>query len=98
MLDLAVLAPHGVVSTYADDPLRDVPVRELMVANATLAFVLVYGVADADLDAAVAGVAAAVAAGDLPLLPVTRMPLAEVAAALEQVLAGAFGRVLVELP
>lgn len=97
-LDLAVLAPHGVVSTYADDPLRDVPVRDLMVANATLAFVLVYGVADGDLDAAAAGVASAVADGALPGLPVTRYPLAEVGAAQDAVLAGAAGKVLLDLP
>jgi NADPH:quinone reductase-like Zn-dependent oxidoreductase len=97
-LDLSVLAPHGVVSTYADDPLRDVPVRRLMVANATLAFVLVYGVADADLDAAVAGVSAAVAEGALPALPALHRPLAEVADAQEAVLAGADGKVLLDLP
>jgi NADPH:quinone reductase-like Zn-dependent oxidoreductase len=97
-LDLAVLAPHGVVSTYADDPLHDVPVRSLMVANATLAFVLIYGVADDDLDAAVTGVSAAVAAGDLPALPVVRHPLSEVGAAQDEVLAGAPGKVLLDLP
>ena len=97
-LDLAVLAPHGVVSTYADDPLADVPVRQLMVLNASLAFVLVYGVADLDLDAAVAGVSAAVAAGELPALPVVRYPLQEVGAAQDAVLAGAPGKVLLDLP
>ncbi len=96
-LDLAVLAPHGVVSTYADDPLRDVPVRDLMVLNATLAFVMVYGVADADLDAAVAGVSAALAAGDLPALPTRHYPLAEVGAAQDAVLAGADAKVLLDL-
>jgi len=97
-LDLAVLAPHGVVSTYADDPLRDVPVRELMVANATLAFVMVYGVADTDLDAAVAGVCVAVADGALPALPVVRRTLEQVGAAQDEVLAGAAGKVLIDLP
>ena len=97
-LDLAVLAPHGVVSTYADDPLADVPVRPLMVLNARLQFVMVYGVADPDLDAAVRGVQEAVAAGALPALPVLRRPLSEVADAQEQVLAGAAGKVLLDLP
>ena len=78
-LDLDVLAPHGVVATYADDPLPDVPVRELMVANAVLRFVLVYGVADADLDAAAEGVAQALADGVLPALPPVRFPLEQVA-------------------
>ena len=97
-LDLAVLAPHAVVSVYADDPVRDLPVRDLMVANATLAFVLIYGLADRDLDAAVAGVGAALAEGALPPLPAVRFPLAEVAAAHDAVQAGAPGKVLLDLP
>ncbi len=97
-LDLAVLAPHGVVSTYADDPLRDVPVRDLMVRNTTLAFVLVYGVGDAELDAAVTGVSEALAAGDLPALPVSRRTLDQVGQAQDEVLAGVTGRLLVDLP
>lgn len=97
-LDLAVLAPRSVVSTYADDPLPDLPVRDLMVANASLAFVLVYGLADPDLDAAVAGVSAALAAGVLTPLPVLRMPLAQIGAAQDLVLTGAPGKVLLDLP
>ena len=96
-LDLAVLAPHGVVSTYADD-LLSTSTRPLMVANATLAFVLVYGVADIDLDAAVTGVSEALAAGDLPALPSTRFPLADVAAAHSAVQARTPGKVLLDLP
>lgn len=96
-LDLAVLAPHGVVSTYADDQLS-CGVRPLMVANATLRFVLVYGLADTDLDAAVTGVSEAVAAGDLPSLPVTRFALSDVAAAHAAVEAGTAGKVLLDLP
>lgn len=96
-LDLAVAAPHAVISTYADDELRT-SVRPLMVANLVLQFVLVYGLADADLDAAVAGVSAALTAGDLPALPVTRFTLADVAAAHDAVQAGQPGKVLVDLP
>lgn len=96
-LDLAVLAPYGVVSTYADDPLREVPVRTLMGANATLEFVLVYGVADSALDSAAAGVAAAVADGALPALPTVRFPLEQVGAAQDLVLAGARGKVLLDV-
>ena len=96
-LDLAVLAPHAVVSTYADDDLRAVPVRDLMVANATLQFVLIYGVADLDLDAAVVGVSAALAEQALPSLPCVRMTLAQAGAAQDAVLAGAHGRVLLDL-
>ena len=96
-LDLAVVAPHAVVSIYADDQLN-ASVRPLMVANLTLAFVLIYGLADSDLDAAVAGVIEALAAGELPALPVTRFPLADVAAAHDAVQAGRPGKVLLDLP
>jgi NADPH:quinone reductase-like Zn-dependent oxidoreductase len=96
-LDLAVLAPHGVVSTYADDELRT-PTRPLMVGNVTLQFVLVYGLSDAALDAAVTGVSAALADGALRGLPVTRFALADVAAAHVAVESGTLGKVLIDLP
>ena len=96
-LDLAVLAPRGVVSTYADDELRT-PTRPLMVANATLQFVLVYGLADGALDAAAAGVSAALADGTLRGLPVTRFALADVAAAHAAVESRTSGKVLLDLP
>jgi len=98
-LDLAVLRPRGVVSTYADDPVRDLPVRDLMVANATLAFVLVYGIGDQALDDAVQGVSEAVAAQALPPLPAVRFPLHDVAAAHDAVQSGGVrGKVLIDLP
>lgn len=96
-LDLAVLAPRSVVSTYADDELST-SVRPLMVANVTLAFVLIYGLADGDLDAAVAGVVEAVAADELPALPFRRYALEDVASAHDAVQAGALGKVLIDLP
>lgn len=94
-LDLAVLTPRAVVSTYADDAVADLPVRRLMVANATLHFVLIYGISDDALDAAAAGVGAA--AADLPRLPVTRFPLAQVAAAHDAVESGALGKVVIDI-
>lgn len=96
-LDLVVVAPHAVISTYADDELRT-SVRPLMVANLTLAFVLVYFLSDEALDAAVAGVSEALAAGDLPALPVTRFPLERIAEAHDAVQQGTPGKVLVDLP
>ena len=96
-LDLAVAGPRAVVATYADDDLHT-STRPLMVGNVTLAFVLVYGLADAALDAAVAGVSEAVAAGELPGLPVTRFALSGIAAAHDAVQAGTLGKVLVDLP
>jgi NADPH:quinone reductase len=98
-LDLAVLRPRGVVSTYADDPLRDLPVRDLMVANATLAFVLVYGIGEQALDDAARGVSEAVAAQELPPMPAVRFPLDDVAAAHDAVQSGGVrGKVLIDLP
>ena len=96
-LDLAVIAPRGVVSTYADDELRT-STRPLMVANTTLQFVLIYGLPDAALDAAAAGVIAALADGTLRGLPVTRFSLADVAAAHVAVQSGTPGKVLIDLP
>lgn len=97
-LDLDVLAPRGTVSTYADDPLADLPVRRLMVGNTHLAFVLVYGLTDAQLDAAARGVAEAVAARAVPALPSRRFALDQVDAAHDAVQAGASGKVLLDLP
>ncbi|GAC1608583.1 MAG: NADPH:quinone reductase [Mycobacteriales bacterium] len=97
-LDLEVLAARGTVSTYADDLLTDLPVRRLMVGNTRLAFVLVYGLTDAELDAAARGVAEAVAAGALPAPPALRFPLEQVAAAHDAVQSGAHGKVLLDVP
>ncbi len=94
-LDLAVLAPLGTIATYADDPVADLPVRQLMVANAALRFVLIYGLSPGELVAAAAGVGAA--AADLPTLPVTWFPLERIAAAHDAVQQGTLGKVLVDL-
>ncbi len=97
-LDLGVLAPRSTVSIYAEDPVAELPVRDLMVANARLAFVLVYGLADAQLDAAVGGVTAAVGDGSLQPQPPVRFPLEQIAQAHDLVQAGAPGKVLIDLP
>ena len=97
-LDLAVLAPRSTVSTYADDALTDVPVRELMVANARLAFVLVYGLSEGELASAVEGVSEAVQAGALSAQPSVVFPLEQVAQAQDLAESGAPGKVLLELP
>ena len=98
VLDLAVAAPHAVVATYADDEVRGLPVRDLMVANLALRFVMIYGVADGDLDVAVAGVGAAVADGALLALPPVRFPLERVGDAHDAVQRGVPGKVLLDLP
>ena len=97
-LDLAAVAPNGVVSIYAADGDLETPVRPLMAKNVVLRFVLIYNVADEWLARAVADVSAAVAAGRLTELPAHRFPLAEIAAAHEAVEGGAVGKVLVDIP
>ena len=96
-LDVAVAAPHAVIATYADDKLA-MSTRPLMVGNLMLSFVMIYGVDDADLDAAVSGVSEALAAGALPALPHIRYPLADVGVAHDAVQSGVFGKVLLDLP
>jgi len=97
-LDLAAIAPDGVIAIYAADGDLETPVRPLMVKNAVLRFVLVYNVAGEWLDRAVAEVSTAAAAGQLTELPAHRFPLASIAAAHEAVEGGAVGKVLVDIP
>jgi NADPH2:quinone reductase len=98
-LDLAVIAPHGVISTYAaDSPSAEVPIRALMTPNLTLRFVLVYTIERAALRAAIDGVCQALAVGALTTLPVHRFVLDETAAAHDAVEGGAIGKVLIDMP
>lgn len=64
-LDLAVLAPHGLVVVYANNGGDDVtmPVRSQMTQSVTWQFVLLYTMTDAVLDNAVASIDRALAAG-----------------------------------
>jgi NADPH2:quinone reductase len=95
-LDLAVSGPPTVVVSYAaDGPDPVLPVRACMTANVTLRFVLLYGMTAGALDAAVASVSGALAAGALTELPVRRFPLSEIAAAHGAVERGVTGKVLV---
>ena len=103
-LDLAVLRPRGTISTYANDGGRPVEldVRQYLVRNARLQFMVLY-TAGADVRAAaVEGVAAAVGAGALPVgeehgLPLVRFPLHRTADAHRAVEGGAVGKVLVDV-
>ncbi len=95
-LDLDVIAPHAQIVTYAatsQDPV--LPVRACMTANVLLRFVLLYGVPRPALEQAARDITTALADGALTELPVTRFPLAEIAAAHEAVEAGTPGKVLV---
>ncbi|HEY5436938.1 MAG TPA: NADPH:quinone reductase [Candidatus Limnocylindrales bacterium] len=97
--DLDVLAPHGVIVAYGSDaPDPAVPVRRLMVANATLRFVLVYNLAAAMIAQAVTDITRALQAGALMPLPEHRFALRDIAAAHEAVERGAVGEVLVDIP
>jgi NADPH:quinone reductase len=95
-LDLAVSGPRTVVVTYAaDGPDPVLPVRACMTANVALRFVLLYGVPEPALDAAVAEITAALSRGALTELPVHRFPLSEIAAAHEAAENGVAGKVIV---
>lgn len=93
--DLVAAGPGTEIVVYANEPDDPpLPVRRLMVAQARLRFVLVFGVPRPELDRAVAQVAAAVAAGALPPPPTVAFDLADVAAAHARVEAGSVERVL----
>ena len=103
-LDAAVLAPNGTVAVYASDGADEVglSVRQLMFRNVRYQFVLVYTVPAQAKDEAVADVAAAAAAGALPVgeeagLPLHRFPLERTADAHAAVEAGTVGKVLVDV-
>jgi NADPH:quinone reductase len=95
-LDLAVSGPQTHIVDYAaeaSDPV--LPVRRCMTANVALRFVLLYGFPDPAIDQAVVDITAAIEAGALTELPITRFPLDQVAAAQDAVQAGAVGKVVV---
>jgi NADPH2:quinone reductase len=97
-LDLAVSRPGTTVVTYAseqDDP--TLPVRRCMGANIRLAFVMLYNVPGAGLEAAVEGVSSALAAGALTPLPQQRFGLERIAEAHDAVQQGTLGKVLVDV-
>jgi NADPH2:quinone reductase len=95
-LDLAVLKPVGRIACYAAEATDPVlPVRACMNANVVIRFVLLYSVPADALAQAARDISAALEAGALTELPVTRFPLAGIAAAHDAVEAGAIGKVLV---
>lgn len=94
--DLSVLRPHGTIITYAvetNDPV--VPVRRLMGANAAVRFMLVYGLAEEAIAAAVSDISGALERGLLTRLPEHEFALMDVVAAQDAVEGGAVGKVLV---
>ncbi|MEU1616339.1 NADPH:quinone reductase [Streptomyces sp. NPDC005722] len=103
-LDLAVLAPGGVVAYYADNGGAEftLPVRESFARNLRWQGVLVYTMPDAAKAEAVAALTAALADGALGVgedagLPLHRFPLERTADAHAAVEEGAVGKVLVDV-
>ncbi|RIX27625.1 NADPH:quinone reductase [Amnibacterium setariae] len=103
-LDAQVLAPGGVIAVYATDTPEPLSfaVRPFMGKNLRWRFLLTYTVPEAEKDAAVAGVQAAVAAGVLRVgeeagLPITRFRLERTADAHEAVASGTTGKVLIDV-
>lgn len=97
-LDLAVSGPGTTIVTYASEASDPVlPVRRCMNANVALHFMILYGIGEVALAAAVEGVNAALAAGALSELPIHRFELDQIAAAHDAVEGGAVGKVLIAL-
>lgn len=96
---LDVIADRGAVVAYASEA-RDpmIPVRSLMMKNATLEFVLVYGSTPAQISSAISVITAFLESGGASPLPIHTYPLESVVEAHEAVEAGAFGKVLIQLP
>jgi NADPH2:quinone reductase len=103
-LDLAVLRTRGTISTYANDGGKPVAldVRQNMMLNTRLQFLVLYTVGHDALAAAAEDVAAAVGDGALPVgedhgLPLVRFPLDRTADAHRTVEAGIVGKVVVDV-
>ncbi|MGI8845030.1 MAG: NADPH:quinone reductase [Thermoleophilaceae bacterium] len=97
-LDLAAAAPHATIASYAGESCdATLAIRDLMVPNIVLRFVLVYGIPAAAVAEAVAGVTDALGAGALTTLPLHRFALGDTAAAHDAVEAGAVGKVLIDV-
>jgi NADPH2:quinone reductase len=98
-LDLAVTAPHAVITSYAADEssVAQVPVRQLMAPNITLRFMLLYTIPPRQLREAIERTTAAVAAGALTTLPIHRFRLEQIAEAHDAVEHGVVGKVVIDL-
>jgi NADPH2:quinone reductase len=103
-LDAAVIAPHGVVASYAAtaDEHLDVPIRALMTTNARWQFVLVYGVVGRPKTYAIEDVSAAALDGRIGVgqehgLPLHHFPLERTGEAHDAVEQGTVGKVLIDV-
>lgn len=96
-LDLAVLATGGTIASYAAAGEMTIPVGQLMVENITLTFVLLYGLSQDQLAAAVTWTSDALEVGALTSLPVIGYPLEQVADAQDRVAQVPVGKVVVRV-
>jgi NADPH:quinone reductase len=96
-LDMAVVGERGTIAVYAAQGELALPVGELMKANITLAFVLLYGLSPEDLAAAVRWTSTALAAGALSSLPVIPYRLEQVAEAQDSVGRGPAGKIVLRI-
>ncbi|MEU0265312.1 NADPH:quinone reductase [Nocardioides sp. NPDC006303] len=103
-LDRAVIAKRGTIAIYANNGGDELtmPLRATFSLNLRYQFIQLYGIEEAQIQAAADDVAAAVAAGALRVgpeggVPLHHYPLEETAAAHDAVEAGAVGKVLIDL-
>lgn len=103
-LDRAVIAKRGTIAIYANNGGDELtmPLRATFSLNLRYQFIQLYGIEEAQIQAAADDVAAAVAAGALRVgpesgVPLHRYRLEETAAAHDAVEAGAVGKVLIDL-
>ncbi|MSP81177.1 MAG: NADPH:quinone reductase, partial [Rhodospirillales bacterium] len=95
-----ILAPNGVIASYASDgvPEPNIPFGPLMVLNATLRLVFIYGMPESAQDAAFADITEMLGVGALKHRIGARFPLARLASAHDAVERGtATGSVLVDI-
>ena len=95
-----ILAPNGVIASYASDavPEPKIPFGPLMVLNATLRLVFIYGMSEDAQNAAFAAIGEMLKAGALTHRIGFRVPLARIAEAHDAVEGGqATGSVLVDI-
>jgi len=97
-LDTAVLAPHGVIVSYARSPENPtIDVLRHMMGNQTLRFMMLYDAGDDAIAAGVEHVTGCLQRGVLTELPLLRFDLDNIVAAHEACEAHAIGKVLVDI-
>jgi len=95
---LLVLKPHGTIVGYASEPVDPViPVRTLMVRNANISLILVYGFTPSQIASAKQDITIALNANAINPLPIHLFQLNDIARAHEAVESGIVGKVIVNV-